>query len=200
MGCGHGKVPGRLERTQRRGVLRGLSSGWHAACLRRPRSGRLALGPGDRPGSRQARGHTNYIYSLAFSPDGTRLVSGSGDGTVRIWDTEPPALRQQARREAEALRPEAERLVEKLFRENSDATEVAAAIRADRSLRASPAESGLTRRDEKVRTKRRTRKSLRQTQYCAARRIGDSAHAEHHRENLVRPFLTDLGGCVLYGI
>ena len=109
-----------------------------------PDGTRLASGGRDRAvwlwdlatGQEVARldGHTNYIYSLAFSPDGTSLVSGSGDGTVRIWDTEPPARRQQARREAEALRPEAERLVEKLFRENSDATEVAAAIRADRSL------------------------------------------------------------------
>jgi hypothetical protein len=32
------------------------------------------------------------------------------------------------------LRPEAERLVEKLFKETKDAAEVAAAIRADRSL------------------------------------------------------------------
>ena len=61
-------------------------------------------------------------------------MSGSGDGTVRIWDTEPPALRQQSRREAEALRPAADRLVERLFHEKNDATEVAAAIRADRSL------------------------------------------------------------------
>ena len=60
-------------------------------------------------------GHTNYVFSLAFSPDGTSLASGSGDGTVRIWDTEPPARRHQARREAEALRPEAERLVEALM-------------------------------------------------------------------------------------
>jgi tricorn protease-like protein len=80
-------------------------------------------------------GHTNYVFSLAFSPDGRSLVSGSGDGTVRIWDTEPPAKRHQACREAEALRPEAERLVEALFREkNNDAAEVVAAVRADRSL------------------------------------------------------------------
>jgi hypothetical protein len=79
-------------------------------------------------------GHTNYIYSLAFSPDGKSLVSGSGDNTVRVWDTEPPARRQQARREAETLRPEAERLVERLCREKKDAALVATAVRADQSL------------------------------------------------------------------
>jgi WD40 repeat protein/predicted Ser/Thr protein kinase len=79
-------------------------------------------------------GHTSYVWSLAFSPDGTTLVSGSGDFTVRLWDTAPLAERYQARREAEALRPEAERLVAKLFREKKDAAEVVAVVRSDRSL------------------------------------------------------------------
>jgi len=80
-------------------------------------------------------GHTNFVFSLAFSPDGTSLVSGSGDGTVRIWDTQPAADRYQARRQAESLlRPEADRLVERLFRENNDAAAVAATLRADREL------------------------------------------------------------------
>jgi WD40 repeat protein len=26
------------------------------------------------------------VYGLAFTPDGSRLVSGSADGTVRLWD------------------------------------------------------------------------------------------------------------------
>jgi WD40 repeat protein/predicted Ser/Thr protein kinase len=78
--------------------------------------------------------HTSYIWSLAWSPDGKSLVSGSGDSTVRLWDTEPLKNRYQARREAEALRPEAKRLVDKLLKEKKDAAEVAAAIRADRSL------------------------------------------------------------------
>jgi WD40 repeat protein len=32
------------------------------------------------------RGHTEAVYSLAFSDDGANLASGSEDGTVRIWE------------------------------------------------------------------------------------------------------------------
>jgi WD40 repeat protein len=80
------------------------------------------------------RGHASYIWSLAFSPDGATLVSGSGDSTVRLWDTFPLARRYQARRDAEALRPEAERLVERLFREKNDPDAVVTALRADGAL------------------------------------------------------------------
>jgi len=31
-------------------------------------------------------GHTNIVFSVAFSPDGETLASGSRDGTVLLWD------------------------------------------------------------------------------------------------------------------
>jgi WD40 repeat protein/predicted Ser/Thr protein kinase len=124
-------------------VLRGHTDEVFAVAFH-PDGKRLATGGRDRAvwlwdlerGEPVARlpGHTSYIWSLAFSPDGTTLVSGSGDSTVRLWDTEPLMKRYQARREAETLRPDAERLVEKLLHEKKDAADVAAAIRADRSL------------------------------------------------------------------
>eukprot|EP01044_Picomonas_judraskeda_P043461 COSAG03_NODE_22869_length_286_cov_0.588235_1_plen_61_part_01 len=31
-------------------------------------------------------GHSDDVNSASFSPDGTKVVSGSRDQTVRIWD------------------------------------------------------------------------------------------------------------------
>ena len=32
------------------------------------------------------KGHTSRISSLVFSSDGKRMVTGSADGTVKMWD------------------------------------------------------------------------------------------------------------------
>ena len=36
-------------------------------------------------------GHKDVINSIAFSPDGERLVSGSFDTSIRLWDVETGA-------------------------------------------------------------------------------------------------------------
>ncbi|KAJ7443867.1 WD40-repeat-containing domain protein, partial [Mycena latifolia] len=37
------------------------------------------------------QGHTGQVWSVAFSSDGKKIVSGSSDHTVRIWDAESGA-------------------------------------------------------------------------------------------------------------
>jgi WD40 repeat protein len=124
-------------------VLRGHTDDLFAVAFH-PDGTRLASAGRDRAvwlwdlarGEEVARlqGHTSFVWSLAFSPDGATLASGSGDFTVRLWDTAPLKTRYQARREAEALRPEAERLVVKLWRQKDDPAEVVEALRLDRAL------------------------------------------------------------------
>ena len=33
-------------------------------------------------------GHSDSVFSVAYSPDGKHIVSGSGDRTVKIWDAQ----------------------------------------------------------------------------------------------------------------
>ena len=38
------------------------------------------------PTLQQLKGHDDNVVSVAFSPDGSKVVSGSSDETIRVWD------------------------------------------------------------------------------------------------------------------
>ena len=37
--------------------------------------------------SEKANAHSDVVRSVAFSPDGTKIVSGSDDQTIKVWDS-----------------------------------------------------------------------------------------------------------------
>jgi WD40 repeat protein len=37
---------------------------------------------------KELKGHTNGVSSVAISADGKRIVSGSHDNTVKVWDAD----------------------------------------------------------------------------------------------------------------
>ena len=40
--------------------------------------------------SEKTNAHSNSVMSVAFSPDGSKIVSGSADKTIKVWDSGAP--------------------------------------------------------------------------------------------------------------
>jgi hypothetical protein len=44
------------------------------------------------PAAQLLQGHSGPVFAVAYSPDGTRIASGSSDGTARIWSQQPALM------------------------------------------------------------------------------------------------------------
>jgi len=44
---------------------------------------------------RTLEGHTDFVYSVAFSPDGKTIASGSYDNTIKLWDISTDRRRKE---------------------------------------------------------------------------------------------------------
>ena len=40
--------------------------------------------------SEKTDAHSSYVLSVAFSPDGTKIVSVSDDKSIKVWDSGAP--------------------------------------------------------------------------------------------------------------
>jgi len=40
--------------------------------------------------SEKTNAHSDWVMSVAFSPDGSKIVSGSKDKTIKVWDSGAP--------------------------------------------------------------------------------------------------------------
>lgn len=65
----------------------------------------------------ELKGHTALVHSASFSPDGTRIVTASRDGTARVWDAIPYRVRI-AERQANERGEEGSAVVKAYLKDN----------------------------------------------------------------------------------
>src|SRR6185436_4058924 len=76
------------------------------------------------------RAHERYVHAATWLPDGSGIVTASGDGTVRSWTTWPLADQLADLGRAEPRRRELEPLVRKLREQSSSWPDCTDKIRA----------------------------------------------------------------------
>ena len=88
------------DRPHRLGVLGGVRPGRAHPGHRQRRPDGDPVGcagpdPAAAASGQPLTGHTGYVYSVAFAPDGHTLATGSGDKTVILWDVRDPTRPQR---------------------------------------------------------------------------------------------------------
>ncbi len=90
--CAHRRFGADACRPYRRRALGRVLAGWPTSVDQLPTTRRPGCGM-SKPATRLQRflGHNWWVWSAAFSPDESRIVTASQDGTAIVWSTEPRA-------------------------------------------------------------------------------------------------------------
>ena len=96
VGCRKRPAAADLRGDLRFGRVCGVLARWHTLAVGRRRPHPQAVGCRKRPAGPHLRGACPLAGSVAFSPDGTRLLSGSDDQTLKLWDAASGQVIQHA--------------------------------------------------------------------------------------------------------
>ena len=78
----------RIYRACRNGFPHGVVAGRQTGADRQQRQYSAVVGRPERQGTPPFKGHASGVTSVAFSPDGKQVLTGSGDKTARLWDAQ----------------------------------------------------------------------------------------------------------------
>ncbi|MDX2035148.1 MAG: WD40 repeat domain-containing protein [Isosphaeraceae bacterium] len=62
------------------------------AVITAARSTDVGIQPPVAGGPKNLAGHTGQVYSVAFAPDGSRIITGSSDAAIKVWDVSKAAV------------------------------------------------------------------------------------------------------------